>query len=73
MISCWGQLAGNGMITCEFIAAFVLSWSIDTDLSDFLPVLLGLAGITNRDRQRQLNLVNSCTSMFGALTGKLKK
>lgn len=51
MISCWGQLAGNGMITY------------------FLPVLLGLAGITSRDRQRQLNLVNSCTSMIGALTG----
>jgi MFS family permease len=32
-------------------------------------VLLGQAGITNRDRQRQLNLVNSCTSMIGALTG----
>jgi len=51
MISCWGQLAGNGMITY------------------FLPVLLDLAGITNRDTQRQLNLVNSVTSMIGALSG----
>jgi MFS family permease len=37
---------------------------------DFLPVLLGLAGITDRNRQRELNLVNSCTSMIGALSGK---
>lgn len=51
MISVWGQLAGNGLITY------------------FLPVLLGLAGITDRNRQRELNLVNSCTSMIGALTG----
>ncbi|ORX38190.1 general substrate transporter [Kockovaella imperatae] len=51
IISCWGQLAGNGMITY------------------FLPVLLELAGIVDRDRQRQLNLVNSCTSMIGALSG----
>jgi hypothetical protein len=37
---------------------------------DFLPVLLGLAGITDRNRQRELNLVNSCTSMIGALSGE---
>lgn len=41
----------------------------DAERVDFLPVLLGLAGITDRNRQRQLNLVNSCTSMLGALTG----
>ena len=38
-------------------------------MQDFLPLLLGLAGIVSRDRQRQLNLVNSVTSMLGALTG----
>lgn len=52
MISVWGQLAGNGLITY------------------FLPVLLGLAGITDRNTQRQLNLVNSITSMTGAITGE---
>jgi len=36
---------------------------------DFLPALLGLAGITDTNRQRELNLVNSVTSMIGALTG----
>ncbi|KAI9633105.1 general substrate transporter [Dioszegia hungarica] len=51
MISVWGQLAGNSLITY------------------FLPVLLGLAGIENRDTQRQLNLVNSVTSMCGAIAG----
>jgi MFS family permease len=35
----------------------------------FLPVLLGLAGIVNTDRQRVLNFVNSITSFAGALTG----
>lgn len=46
-----------------------LDGGADLDSQDFLPVLLGLAGITDRDRQRQLNLVNSCTSMIGALSG----
>jgi len=42
----------------------------DTTLMiDFLPALLGLAGITDTNRQRELNLVNSVTSMIGALTG----
>lgn len=36
---------------------------------DFLPVLLGLAGITSPERQRILNLVNSATFMIGALSG----
>lgn len=36
---------------------------------DFLPALLGLAGISDTNRQRELNLVNSVTSMIGALTG----
>lgn len=70
MISCWGQLAGNGMITCKLHLVMTVPVHRSLTLPDFLPVLLGLAGITNRDRQRQLNLVNSCTSMFGALTGK---
>lgn len=35
----------------------------------FLPVLLGQAGITDENRQRTLNLVNSVTSFVGALTG----
>lgn len=35
----------------------------------FLPVLLGQAGITDENRQRILNLVNSVTSFIGALTG----
>jgi hypothetical protein len=65
MISCWGQLAGNGMITCKL----PLSCFEFADESDFLPTLLGLAGITDRNRQRELNLVNSCTSMIGALSG----
>ena len=38
-------------------------------LVDFLPVLLKQAGIVSGDRQRVLNLVNSVTSMVGALTG----
>jgi MFS family permease len=65
MISCWGQLAGNGMITCKFRDQS----QSGADEVDFLPVLLEQAGIISRDRQRQLNLVNSCTSMIGALTG----
>jgi MFS family permease len=37
--------------------------------ADFLPILLQQAGITSPDRQRVLSLVNSITSMVGALTG----
>lgn len=51
MVSCWGQLSGNGLITY------------------FMPILLLNAGITNSDRQRVLNFVNSITSFTGALTG----
>jgi len=51
LVSIWGQLSGNGLVTY------------------FLPALLGLAGITDTNRQRELNLVNSVTSMIGALTG----
>jgi MFS family permease len=51
IVSCWGQLSGNGLITY------------------YLPMLLQLAGIVNRDRQRVLNFVNSVTSFIGALTG----
>lgn len=36
---------------------------------DFLPDLLLFAGIEDTDRQRELNLVNSGTSMVGALVG----
>jgi len=51
IVSCWGQLSGNGLITY------------------FLPVLLDQAGITDSNRQRVLNLVNSVTSFIGALSG----
>ncbi|BEI95952.1 hypothetical protein CcaverHIS631_0109010 [Cutaneotrichosporon cavernicola] len=51
IVSCWGQLSGNGLITY------------------YLPSLLQLAGIVNRDRQRVLNFVNSITSFAAALTG----
>jgi sugar porter (SP) family MFS transporter len=51
IVSVWGQLSGNGLITY------------------FLPILLQQAGITSPDRQRVLSLVNSITSMVGALTG----
>ena len=26
MISCWGQLAGNGMITCTFVESYSADW-----------------------------------------------
>ncbi|KAF8655480.1 hypothetical protein AX16_003038 [Volvariella volvacea WC 439] len=35
----------------------------------FLPVLLGIAGITSQDRKLTLNFVNSVTSYIGALSG----
>jgi hypothetical protein len=51
IVSIWGQLSGNGLITY------------------FLPVLLLQAGITDSNRQRVLNFVNSITSFAGALSG----
>jgi hypothetical protein len=51
IVSIWGQLSGNGLITY------------------FLPVLLLQAGITDSNRQRVLNFVNSITSFVGALSG----
>ena len=81
LVSIWGQLSGNGLVTCESLShPFSLthhpSDSVGTSSShrvalktDFLPALLGLAGITDTNRQRELNLVNSVTSMIGALTG----
>ena len=48
MISCWGQLAGNGMITCKPCSSSQSIAAPSANMSDFLPVLLGLAGITNR-------------------------
>ncbi|RSH89841.1 hypothetical protein EHS25_001827 [Saitozyma podzolica] len=51
IVSIWGQLSGNGLITY------------------FLPVLLLQAGITDSNRQRVLNFVNSITSFIGALSG----
>lgn len=38
-------------------------------LVDFLPILLDLAGITDPQRQRELNLVNAAVSMVGAFCG----
>ena len=81
LVSIWGQLSGNGLVTCESLSLpFSLTYhpsdSLETSSShrvalktDFLPALLGLAGITDTNRQRELNLVNSVTSMIGALTG----
>ena len=81
LVSIWGQLSGNGLVTCESLSLpFSLTYHPSDSLgpysphrvvltADFLPALLGLAGITDTNRQRELNLVNSVTSMIGALTG----
>ena len=66
LVSIWGQLSGNGLVTCE--SNLIVNRNTAKYL-DFLPALLGLAGITDTNRQRELNLVNSVTSMIGALTG----
>ena len=73
IVSCWGQLSGNGLITCQSYSPgsriksiLILKFYIHVD---FLPTLLKQAGIISPDRQRVLNFVNSVTSFIGALSG----
>ncbi|EJU00509.1 general substrate transporter [Dacryopinax primogenitus] len=45
------------------------SWAGNGLLTNYLTILLNQAGITDPDRQRVLNFVNSVTSFIGALLG----
>lgn len=57
MVSVYGQLSGNGLITCECDDTRVRA-EANLCLVDFLTILLAQAGIKSQDRILTLNFVN---------------